>query len=403
MIRRWLHRRRVPALNRQALAEMRAGDFELAEMLFRHITTLVPGAWQPWLNLGNCVGNRGRYREALRYYFHAHTLAPLEHSPLVNASYAHLTLGEYREGFALYEERWRDPVMRERTSVAGGLSGLSDADVHAKRWDGVPRDGHTLLVFSEQGSGDVIQMLRFHRQLLRLGMRVVYRVPDSLYRLAKYNLGGADVCMTSERVPPHDWHVPFLSLPFHLGIARPTDIDGAAYLTAPIDRTVHELPGIKIGVVWRGNPKHPGDAKRSMDITALAPLFDLPGITWVSLQIGEQADDAEIYGLHRQTMRDFSDTARVISALDAVVAVDTSTAHLAGALGVLTCLMIPRAADWRWGVGGHRTPWYTSMSLQRQPRPGDWASVVKSVRLALQSDEFQRSAERLRAYADHAS
>ena len=395
MIQRWRRRREAKLLNAQAHEAMRSGDFELAEMLFRHIATVLPDSWQIWLNLGNCMGNRGRYREALRYYHHAHTLAPLEHSPLVNAAYAHLTLGEYREGWALYEERWRDPKLLERTTIAGGLTGLSSADAHAKRWDGVAREGQTLLVFTEQGSGDCIQMLRFHQQLLLLGMRLIYRVPDSLYRLARSNLRGAEVCMTGERLPQHDWHVPFMSLPFHLGIARPTDIDGSAYLTASIDRVVHELPGVKVGVVWRGNPKHPGDAHRSMDLTTLAPLFDLPGITWVSLQVGEQADDAEIYALHRHTMRDFSETARVISALDGVVAVDTSTAHLAGALGVLTCLMIPRACDWRWGIGGHRTPWYTSMSVQRQPRPGDWQSVVRAIRLSLQSQEF-------RAYADHA-
>jgi hypothetical protein len=367
---------------------MRAMDYERAEMLFRYALSLRPNHFGAWVNLGNCAGNRGRHREALRHYHKAFELAPLEPSPRVNAAYAHLTLGEYREGWALYEERWRDRGLLERTSVAGGLVGMSAADTHSKRWDGVARPGQSLLVFSEQGAGDVLMMLRYWGALCLTDMEIIYRVPSSLYRLVLRNVPpNARVVMNTEKVPAHDYHCPFMSLPYLFRMESAADIPGAeGYLSATAEH--HE--GCSVGLVWAGNPAHKGDSHRSIaHVRELAPLIDVPGITWVSLQVGERAGDL---ALHCPDSRDYWDTARVISGLDAVVTVDTSVLHLAGALGVPTFAMIARPNDWRWGASGERTPWYDSVRLFRQTHPGDWSLVVSRVRWELSEMVRQRRA-----------
>jgi hypothetical protein len=396
-LRRWLNNREAKRANRAGLLAMQAGDYERAEMLFRAAVTLQPEAWGAWLNLGNSVGNRGRYREALRHYHHAHTLAPLEHSPRVNAAYAHLTLGESREGWALYEERWRDEGLRERTTVAAGLfrerasltsgnrvrytaTGLTEDETRRKRWDGRARPGESLLVFTEQGLGDLVMALRYHRELMALGMSVIYRVPAPLYRTTRYNCRGAQVVMTTDPLPEHRWHCPSLSLPFLLGVREPGDVCGKAYLSAPKDTAIAALSGYKVGFVWSGNPSHPNDSRRSIDITTMAPLFGLPGVTGVSLQVGAKAGEADQYSLYRPPLQDFEDTCRVLAALDLVVAVDTSCAHVAGAMGVPTLVLLPNGPDWRWGASGERTVWYDSTVLLRQTHAGLWSAPVRRAR-----------------------
>jgi len=366
------------------LVAMNAQDYERAEMLFRLAVECYPKHFGAWVNLGNAAGNRGRHRDALRYYHHAHTLAPFDPAPRVNIAHAHLQLGEYRDGWSIYEERWHDPTFHARTSIA-----VAAGTELAKRWDGAVHRDRSLLIFAEQGAGDVLMMLRYWGLLEQTGMHVIYRVPANLWRLVRYNVPkGADVVTDTEPVPRHDYHAAFMSLPYLFRTWRAADIPGSAgYLHARPHPEVASLPGYRVGLVWKGNRAHKGDAMRSIhNSDQLAPLFETAGVTWVSLQLGEAN------GMKQFETLDFYETSTVVRSLHAVVSVDTSTAHIAGALCVPTLLMIGAPNDYRWMASGDRTPWYFNTTLFRCERPHAWPKVIESVRSELTRLVDQRRA-----------
>jgi glycosyl transferase family 9 (putative heptosyltransferase)/tetratricopeptide repeat protein len=361
------------------MAAMELHEYERAEMLFRYAVDCYPRHFGAWVNLGNAAGNRGRHREAIRYYHQAHTLAPFDHNPRVNTAHAHLMLGEYRDGWSIYEERWRDRGFHARTSIP-----VAAGTELAKRWDGVAHPGRSLLIFNEQGAGDVLMMLRYWGLLEQTGMRVIYRVPANLWRLVRYNVpGSAQVVTDAEPVPPHDYHAAFMSLPYLFRTWAASEIPGAAgYLKVRPSPEVSSLLGYRVGLVWKGNPQHKGDRTRSMhDVqNTIVPLvLDSPNLTWVSLQLDAGVESPEL-GLRYFETLDYYETARIISGLDAVVAVDTGVAHLAGALGVPVLLMLGCPNDWRWQASGERTPWYDSVQLFRSGGPTQWGPVVDRVR-----------------------
>ena len=206
--------------------------------------------------------------------------------------------------------------------------------------------------------------------------------------------GVAATVGADEPLPACDFEIPMLSLAHRLRVG-PDDVavHGAylrcdASLRASITPTLAGSDRRRIGLAWAGAAHHRNDRRRSMPLTALAPVLSLPGIAWYSLQKGRAAAQVaqfaagdRIAPLDRQ--RDFADTAALVDALDAVVSVDTSIAHLAGALGKPVFVLLPFAADWRWGISGNRTAWYEGARLFRQPAIGDWASPVAALRDAL--------------------
>ena len=186
-----------------------------------------------------------------------------------------------------------------------------------------------------------------------------------------------------------------LSLGYRLGV-RESDIDGEPYLRSDATLRAKSMERIaqagdaprKVGLVWAGAPHHANDRRRSIPLDALTALFEMAGIDWISLQKGPRAEDAAQSRAAKRMLRldpltQLSETAAMIDALDAVVAVDTSIAHIAGALGKPLLLMLPFAPDWRWGLEGDRTAWYSSVRLFRQRAIGDWAPVVADVARAL--------------------
>jgi ADP-heptose:LPS heptosyltransferase len=189
-------------------------------------------------------------------------------------------------------------------------------------------------------------------------------------------------------VPAYDMHCPLMSLPAVLGVAPAHFADTVPYLRAAPDdvaawqaRLAH-LPGRRVGVVWAGNPAYPADRKRSVKFATLAPLLDAPGVSFVSLQLGEAA--AEAAGRFAfdaaPFIGDYADTAAAIEALDVLISVDTSAAHLAGALGRPVWLLNRADTDWRWLLERSDSPWYPSMRIFRQTAPGDWGAVIEQVR-----------------------
>jgi hypothetical protein len=263
-------------------------------------------------------------------------------------------------------------------------------------WQGEALDGKTLFVYAEQGLGDTIQFARFLPLVAKRGARVVFDCQPELVRLLS-GLAGVDELrpqFQANPLPAADFHVPLLSLPGRLGITLATVPSAVPYLSAPLAVIGPNVPRppatrLAVGLVWAGRPEHANDRNRSMTLEDLLPLADLPGVALFSLQIGPCASDIGtagatplIYDLTPQ-IRDFADTARLIEQLDLVICVDTSVAHLTGALARPGFVLLPYTPDWRWLGMREDSPWYPTLRLFRQPAPGDWNSVVAKLRDAI--------------------
>ena len=344
------------------------GAPELAERCIRQAIALQPGLAEAHASLGHLLGETGRVREAVAAAEAAIALRPDFALAHWNAGVALLLGGEWKAGWERYEWRKRhfaDSFNRPATP----------------EWAGEPLHGRTILVLAEQGMGDTIQFSRYLPLLVAKGARAAVECADSLATL----LSGIPGIATHPRgaMPAHDCWVDQMSLPRLFG-TTPETVPLPAMLTQSGGGWDRALPaGLRVGLVWAGNPLHSNDHRRSIDPAVLAPILGTPGCTFVSLQTGPQAGAlAGVLDLSAQ-LADWQATAALLGALDLVVSVDTAVAHLAGTLGVPTWLMLPHAPDWRWMLGRDDTPWYSAMRLFRQDRPGDWTCVVQRVANAL--------------------
>ncbi|WP_322094533.1 tetratricopeptide repeat protein [Paraburkholderia bannensis] len=360
-----------------------------------------------WLALGTAQHALGRHAAALRAFDEALRARPDLAAAHLNRSLTWLTLGDFRRGLPEYE--WRlDPTSRDVGFSALGLPTRASAPVPTcaqgvPRWRGEPLGERTLLIHAEQGFGDTLQFVRFVPSVIALaqaGTRIVLEVQAPLVPLIAPAANAARITLVAQGAPrpQADLQCPLLSLPLVLGTtfdALPAPMPYLAAPTAYRRKWRGSLGGQarrKIGLAWSGRiHKH---ENRSMPLAALEPLFALDGIDWIVLQ--PHLTDAEHAALdvhprarsiHRlgEKLADFADTAAVIERLDAVVSIDTSIAHLAGALDAKLWLMLPFAADWRWFNNTDASPWYPRARLVRQPRPGAWDEVVGQVANALRA------------------
>lgn len=297
---------------------------------------------------------------------------------------AHLTLGDFAAGWRAYESRWQI-----------GWLASQRRDFAAPLWLGAQSlDGKTILLHAEQGLGDTIQFARYALLLAARGATVILEVQRELVRLLADLRGAAAVVARQSSLPAYDFHCPLMSLPLACGTTVAT-IPAAVPYIGPADAEIAawrgRLPagGRLIGLVWSGERSHDNDLNRSLPLATLAPLLDLPDVTFVSLQHEVRDQDAATLlgrsGLIQAGVRfgDFADTAAAIACLDAVISVDTAVAHLAGAMGKPLFLLLPFAADFRWLRQRSDSPWYPSAQLLRQRQFGDWDSVVSELRQKL--------------------
>jgi hypothetical protein len=285
-----------------------------------------------------------------------------------------LRMGDFREGFRLYENR---PSNREPSKLDAPL------------WRGEPFQGRRLLVHWEQGFGDTIMMLRYGPMLKALGGDVLLSVQPGLVDLAGTCVGFDRVVSTAPGELECDLHIPMMSLPLALGTELHSIPAETPYLRVPPavkhrgaiqERLRLAGPRRKIGLVWAGNKDYKNDHLRSIPHDRLAPLAGCEGAAWFSLQ-REMPDLLPLPGMigAADLMETFADTALLIDSMDAVVTVDTSTAHLAGALGKPTMLMLPFRSEWRWMYARSDSPWYPTLRLHRQDYGGDWSEVAEAV------------------------
>jgi hypothetical protein len=284
---------------------------------------------------------------------------------------ARLLAGDYARGWALYEARLELPRALYITPPC-------------PRYNCEPLSGKKIMLVAEQGFGDTLMFCRYGKLLAEQGAELIWLVPKALEWLLKGNLSGTIFVRenTIDALPKADYYLPLLSLPLMTGKLLPEDAPTAPYLKVAVES---ELPKLKegkrkIGLVWAGSRTHERDHERSLLLDQFAPLFTIKDLQFFALFKGdgleEITDDTPVMSL-ADSLKDFADTAAILGQLDYLVTVDTAAAHLAGALGVKTLLLLPHCPDWRWGISGDTTPWYKNMTLLRQPRYGDWDSVMQ--------------------------
>ena len=325
-------------------------------------------------NLGSALQRQGLYSEALACYGCALAIKPDYAGAHLNRALALLTIGELDEGWEEYE--WRFAVARY------------DRKFDQPLWSGEPLGGRSILIHAEQGFGDALQFVRYISAVAERGGRVVLEVPASLARLARTVVGISEVVAAGNPLPIFDCHCPLLSLPRVFKTNLATIPDAVPYLRVPGEASTgwaERMPAtadLRVGVVWAGT------TVGAIDLRLFQPLWEVDGVSWFSLQVGERSGDisfldgVDIADLS-PWLTDFAETAAAVSRLDLVISVDTSVAHLAGALGRPTWLLLQYPPEWRWLLAREDSPWYPTARLFRQRREGEWPEMAREVAAAL--------------------
>lgn len=364
-----------------------------------------PEAFEALFNHASALNRAGEYKESLRFFLRALVACPFERRAecTYNIGMAFHDLGKLSEAIAWYDnslqlrddrEVWQ---ARAVARLAGGhlAEGLFDHEVKwhkparkpiaesgIPRWWGEPLEGKRIIVAHEQGYGDTLQFIRFLPRL-KAG-KVTLSAPPELLTLLQSNVK-ADEYVDESGPFTADYYCSPMSMAACLGIEY-AGIDGKPYLSAE-PMTLPKRGRLKVGLSWKGSPGYARDALRSMALTDLLPILDLPGAAFYSLQVRPNAVEVSNLGLDGliadlgSTLTGWHDTARAIAAMDVVISTDTANAHLAGALGKPVLLMLPYAACWRWLRNRGDTPWYRSVRLFRQSEPNKWP--IARVRAAL--------------------
>jgi tetratricopeptide (TPR) repeat protein len=363
------------ALNNLALLLRAQGQTREAEVQLRKALAIRPDNAAAWNNLGNLCVELSRVGEAARCYSKAISIHPGYAEAHTNRALISLLQGDFEQGWREYEWRWKKPGAGVRT-------------LPRPEWDGSDIEGKTILLHSEQGAGDTIQFIRYARLLHHQGAKVLVHCQESLQTLLEAMPELAQVFSGPVPAPEFDVHAPLMSLPRLFGTRVDSIPAEMAYLrplpgsTAPQD--LASCSKFRVGLVWRGNPKHHNDRNRSVPLELLEDLVHIEGAQFFSLQLGPTPAEDQwlrsraIFDLG-PALSDYAATARCLVELDLLITVDTSVAHLAGALGRPVWTLLPACNDWRWLEDRGDTPWYPSMRLFRQKGLRNWRPVAERV------------------------
>jgi tetratricopeptide (TPR) repeat protein len=334
-------------------------------------------------NLGVTLSDQGKLAEAAACYRQALARQPDYAEAHWNQSLLKLLTGNFERGWAEYE--WRSKIKEQY---------FQQRHFSQPLWDGQPLAGSTILLHAEQGLGDTIQFIRYAALVKERVGTVLVECQPRLMDLLQGSAGIDQLVARGAALPPFGVQIPLLSLPAIFGTTLATVPAHFRYLRADSKRVARwgkelaSLSGFRIGIAWQGDPKNTKDRQRSILLTQFESLAKIDDVCLVSLQKGPGAGQLlDLAG--RFAVRDlgdrldaeaaFIDTAAVMMSLDLIVTVDTAVAHLAGALGVPVWLALPLVPDWRWLLEREDSPWYPTMRLFRQRRPGDWSEVFERI------------------------
>ena len=373
--------------NNLGVLHQRRGEFASAARCFEEAARIDPKLAEPHVNLGNLHDIRGdpdtavsSYRRALAIdpdYVHAHCCL----------AQALLATGGYEEGWGEFEWRWRSADTALRLPPVAQPVWDGSQDIAGKR----------VLLHAEQGYGDAIQFIRYAPLVAARGARVLAICDPALSTLFRAVPGVDWVGEPGQPLADFDYHVPLMSLPRAFRTTVDTIPARVPYIVpepAAVDAWRDRLSGVtasfKVGLAWAGRPAFIAAAMKVCPLERLVPLLDVPGCVFFSLQKGDAAAELTQSGPwsgriidHTGELRDFSDTAALMSALDLVISIDTAAAHLAGALGKPVWVLLAAVPDWRWLDRAGAARWYPTATLFRQRTEGDWTDVVADLRRAL--------------------
>ncbi len=360
--------------------------FDEAVAAYRRAIALNPNYADAWANLGTTLHHSGSFDEGISALRRAIALAPHHANAHSGLGILLLMRGDLGEGWDEYEWRLRSTERK----------GPRFPEIP---WQGESLAGKHIYVQAEQGFGDSLQFARYLPLLAARAGSVTLRVHQQLVTLLHESLPGITVLGDRGDPAPYQCDAVLLSLPRLFKTRLETIPAQMPYLRAPAEavqrwtKRLSTMSGLKVGLVWAGNPEHVNDHRRSLDLKLLAPLLAVPGTSFASLQVGPRSADLKKLppspnrGKARAAaiddlsgaFSDFVESAAAVSALDLVITVDTSMAHLAGGLGKPVWVLLPWVTDWRWMLNREDNPWYPTMRLFRQNRGEDWADVIARV------------------------
>lgn len=379
-------------LSAHGLVLQTLGRLHDAKDLLERATVLDPSNGNAWVNLGLVLSDLGNYTSAIQCYDRALMLSPGDEAARLNKALALLTIGDFRRGWREYEARWTKLDVQQT--------------FHQPLWSGQRLRSESLIVYGEQGLGDEIMFSSCIPDVLLLVSCLFIECDDRLYTLFVRSFPQATVVsrsMTQEvnwksRICSTDFQIPMGSLPLHFRDSIDQFGRSLSYLKADPKRVclwkkvLDQLGNNpKIGVSWRGGTTFSHRERRSIPLAEFQPILQTPGYIFVNLQY--DTTNEELAAIEKTTgltihnypdaLSNYDETAALVKTLDLVITVQTAVAHLAGALGCATWIMLPFSPEWRYGAQGTTMPWYPSMRSFRQISRGNWTEVIEDVAACL--------------------
>jgi len=374
-------------LEQQAQQAIQDDRPEQAERLMRALLAGGSGLIRQWVLLVNALRRQGKMTEAKSIQEMLVDNSPGSLDLRFDLAEILLQLGEFDRGWREYHHRY---------GLAHTIS--LERKVPKPRWDGRPIAGKTLLIHDEQGYGDTFQFLRMVPWAkAKSGARILLQILDQQEGFARRMEGIDEIVLRGQLPPPFDMHCEMMSLPKAMSL-RLEDLPGSSGYLSPDPTRLAKwrarlapLPRPIVALVWAGRPTHNNDANRSTSLGSFAPLAQVTGGSFLSIQKGPRAAEAKtpppglsILSLDDE-IADFEDTAAILAIADLLISVDSSPVHLAGGMGRPVWTLLPYVGEWRWLMDREDSPWYPSMRLFRQRQPGDWNEVMSRVVEALKS------------------